>query len=151
MQRLRLAVRYDPLYGSLGIKGLSTTPQSLQRKPDTGLTNVSFTHPCVLKFQPTSDSNVLKHDWSLSENREYVESKTWVVCYKHNYVLQWPVPSFHTNTLSRPRLKCDGTRAETRFRLSAKRTCLSNFDVFLTVHLKKSQLTNQFNAHKIVL
>ena len=24
---------------------------------------------------------------------------------------------------SRPRLKCDGTRAETRFRLSAKRTC----------------------------
>ena len=27
-----------------------------------------------------------------------------------------------TYTLSRPRLKCDGTRAETRFRLSAKRT-----------------------------
>ena len=30
--------------------------------------------------------------------------------------------SFRLRTVSRPRLKCDGTRAETRFLLSAKRT-----------------------------
>jgi hypothetical protein len=31
-------------------------------------------------------------------------------------------PGFVHTSCSRPRLKCDGTRAETRFRLSAKRT-----------------------------
>jgi hypothetical protein len=40
------------------------------------------------------------------------------------FVCLLKTPTFHLNVLNnyRTRLKCDGTRAETRFRLSAKRT-----------------------------
>ena len=41
------------------------------------------------------------------------------VTYTHVYRAGW---HFHMNSAGRLHLKCDGTRAETRFRLSAKRT-----------------------------
>ena len=50
-----------------------------------------------------------------------MSSRKHVARYKHND-LQRPVTSFHTNALARLRLKCDGTRAETRFHLLTKRT-----------------------------
>ena len=61
------------------------------------------------------------------------------------------MPSFHTNALGRLRFKCDGTRAETRIRLSAKRTSVFNFDVLLTVHLSIILVINQLHVHKVVL
>jgi len=40
----------------------------------------------------------------------------------HNTTCFEDVPHTEFSTIGRVRLKCDGTRAETRFRLSAKRT-----------------------------
>ena len=46
-------------------------------------------------------------------------------CYTEGEKLQlYPTVLGHSTTVVRLRLKCDGTRAETRFRLSAKRTSL---------------------------
>ena len=53
-----------------------------------------------------------------------VKLRTYIILFYHNIEVTFKAQcgGFHTGLIGRGQLKCDGTRAETRFRLSAKRT-----------------------------
>ena len=82
--------------------------------------NKTETEICVLqwfKYRKTGMFN-----FYLQSRRSYVIQSGHCVSVSRPVALQQHILAYSLNQLVRLLLKCDGTRAETRFRLSAKRT-----------------------------